>query len=357
MERVIGVRFQEAGKVYYFSPVGFEDVEVGEYVVVETSRGLEIARVVIAPGQVVLAELTEPLKPITRMALAEDIERAEQLKRKANDDLAVARQLARERELPMKIVSANYNLDGTRLTIYFTSEGRVDFRDFLRDLSQRLRTQVQLRPVGPRDQAKAVDGYGRCGRRLCCSSWLTSFPTISIKMAKEQDLPLNPAKISGLCGRLLCCLAYEDDTYKQLKAQLPKPGTLVSTPGGSAKVLAVNALKQVVTLQMETLEVVELPATALGIDRGVVRVITPPAAGTTGTAPGSPIAVAPPPPPLMPPAPARAPAAAPPPPRAEGRAQPAAPAPPPPTSESTAKRRGRRTRRGRRRGGKGQSGG
>jgi cell fate regulator YaaT (PSP1 superfamily) len=276
MESVIGVRFQEAGKIYYFSPVGFEDVEEGEYVVVETSRGLEVARVVVSPHQVVLAELTEPLKPIMRRATEEDIERSERLKAKAAEDVVVVRRLVQQRDLPMKVIHASYNLEGNRLTVFFTSEGRVDFRDLLRDLAQELHVQVQLRQVGPRDQAKAVGGYGRCGRRLCCTSWLTTFPAISIKMAKEQNLPLNPSKISGMCGRLLCCLAYEDDTYKQLKAQLPKPGTLVSTPSGNAKVLAVNALRQAVTLQMETFAVVELPAAALQMDRGVVRVVALP---------------------------------------------------------------------------------
>ena len=153
------------------------------------------------------------------------------------------------------------------------SEGRVDFRDLLRELSGNPGVQVQLRQVGPRDQAKAVDGYGICGRRLCCSSWLTSFPAISIKMAKEQNKPLSPSKISGQCGRLLCCLSYENDMYKQLKAQLPRPGTVVSTPGGEARVLAANALRQIVTLQMETLEVIDMPASALALDRGVVRIV------------------------------------------------------------------------------------
>ncbi|MER3419019.1 MAG: hypothetical protein C4290_00160, partial [Chloroflexota bacterium] len=276
MQTVVGVRFQEAGKVYYFSPEGFEDLEVGEYVVVETSRGLELARVVIAPSQVVNAEITEPLKPITRMAVAEDLERAELLKARAKQDLEAIRRMVQERNLPMKVVSASYNLDGSRLAIFFTSEGRVDFRDLIRDLAQTLGVQVQLRQVGPRDQAKAVDGYGICGRRLCCSSWLISFPAISIKMAKEQNKPLNPSKISGQCGRLLCCLAYENETYKQLKAELPKPGTMVSTPSGNARVLAANVLKQTVTLQMESLDVVEMPITALAIERGVVRVISVP---------------------------------------------------------------------------------
>ncbi len=370
MQKVVGVRFQEAGKVYYFSPEGFEDLEVGEYVVVETSRGLELARVVIAPSQVVNAEITEPLKPITRLAVAEDLERAELLKARARQDLEVIRRMVQERNLPMKVVSASYNLDGSRLAIFFTSEGRVDFRDLIRDLAHTLGVQVQLRQVGPRDQAKAVDGYGICGRRLCCSSWLISFPAISIKMAKEQNKPLNPSKISGQCGRLLCCLAYENDTYKQLKAELPKPGTLVSTPSGNARVLAANVLRQTVTLQMESLDVVEMPVSALAIDRGVVRIIStpsPPPAPTV-TPPPAPEARAPaapaqppasPPPaqarhPQPPPAPAPGPRAATPP-----RA--AKPAPPPPTAQGpstapapepgTGKKR-RRKRRGQRRRGK-----
>ncbi len=277
MQRVIGVRFQEAGKLSYFSPEGFDDVEAGEYVVVETSRGLELARVVIPASLVVAAELTEPLKPISRAGFSEDIEQAERLKGKAQADLEVVRRIVRAHQLPMKVVSASYNLEGSRLSVFFTSESRVDFRDLLRELGQALGVPVQLRQVGPRDQAKAVDGYGVCGRRLCCSSWLISFPAISIKMAKEQNKPLNPSKISGQCGRLLCCLAYENDTYRQLKAELPRPGATVSTPAGDARVLAVNALRQIVTLQMATMEVVELPASALALDRGVVRMVAPPA--------------------------------------------------------------------------------
>lgn len=368
MQKVVGVRFQEAGKVYYFSPEGFEDLEVGEYVVVETSRGLELARVVIAPSQVVNAEITEPLKPITRRAVAEDLERAELLKARAKQDLEVIRRMVQERDLPMKVVSASYNLDGSRLAIFFTSEGRVDFRDFIRDLSQTLGVQVQLRQVGPRDQAKAVDGYGICGRRLCCSSWLISFPAISIKMAKEQNKPLNPSKISGQCGRLLCCLAYENETYKQLKAELPKPGTVVSTPSGTARVLAANVLKQTVTLQMESLEVVEMPISALALDRGVVRVIaaptpTPEPSATPSPAPEARVPAAP--PPSTPTLPAQAHRPQPPPaptpgPRAATPPRAAKPAPPPaaqgpsaaPAPEPGTGKKRRRKRRGQRRRGK-----
>lgn len=276
MEDIVGVRFHEAGKIYYFASAGYENLEVGEYVVVETSRGQELARVVIAPGQVLNAELTEPLKAITRLAYDDDLERADRLQKKAAEAVEVARRKARDSHLAMKVVSGSYDLDGARLTLLFTSEGRIDFRDLVREVASAIGSQVQLRQVGPRDQAKIVDGYGRCGRRLCCSSWLVSFPAISIKMAKDQDLPLNPSKISGQCGRLLCCLSYENDLYRQVKQSLPRPGTWVSTPTGNARVLAVNVPRESVTLQMETMQVVDVPIQELGMDRGLVRILSEP---------------------------------------------------------------------------------
>ena len=270
---VLGVRFQEAGRIYYFEPGGYEDeLTVGSYAVVETSRGVELGRVVIAPGQVLSADLTEPLKPVIRPATRDDIDRAEDLREQAHAVTDLARERAHALGLPMKVVSAQYTLDGTRLTVYFTSEGRVDFRDLVRDLAGKVRAQVQLRQVGPRDQAKVIGGYGRCGRRLCCTSWLTAFPAISIKMAKEQNLPLNPAKISGQCGRLLCCLSYENDIYKKLKAELPKPDAMLSTPAGAARVLAVNAVKQMITRELvEGRQRIEATVEQLGFARGVTR--------------------------------------------------------------------------------------
>lgn len=274
---VVGVRFQEAGKIYYFTSAGYDNLEPGEYVVVETSRGLELARIVIAPDQVVNAELTEPLKPIIRPATDDDLARAEALKQRANQDVETAKGRSRAAGIPMKVISGSYNLDGSRLTLFFTSEGRIDFRDLVREVSHLVGAQVQLRQVGPRDQAKVVGGYGRCGRRLCCSSWLVNFPAISIKMAKEQDLPLNPSKISGQCGRLLCCLSYENEMYRQVKQALPRPGTFVSTPSGVARVHAVNVPREVVTLQMtETYQYVDVPVQDLGLDRGVVRILDKP---------------------------------------------------------------------------------
>lgn len=281
MEDVVGVRFQEAGKIYYFSSAGYDNLEVGEYVVVETSRGQELARIIIAPGQVLNAELTEPLKPITRLAYDDDMEQAERLRKKAEGEVDLARRKANEAGLPMKVFSGSYDLEGKRLTLQFTSEDRIDFRDLVREVSAVTGSQVQLRQVGPRDQAKVVGGYGRCGRRLCCSSWLVSFPAISIKMAKEQDLPLNPSKISGQCGRLLCCLSYENDMYREVKQALPRPGTYLSTPTGNARVLAVNVPREVITMQMETLEIVDVPIQELGMERGLVRILNgppPPAA-------------------------------------------------------------------------------
>jgi cell fate regulator YaaT (PSP1 superfamily) len=274
---VVGVRFQEAGKIYYFEAGGHEDLSAGSPVVVETSRGIELGRVVIAPGQVLNAELTEPLKPIVRPGTPDDIQQADRLKLKAQEAARLARERAAVLGLPMKIAGAQYTLDGTRLTVFFTAEDRVDFRELVRDLARYVHAQVQLRQVGPRDQAKLIGGYGRCGRRLCCTSWLTAFPTISIKMAKEQNLPLNPSKISGQCGRLLCCLSYENDIYKQLRTELPKPDSWVSTPSGNARVMAVNAIKQIVVLQLENAQVIEATVAELGLSLGVTRPIAPPA--------------------------------------------------------------------------------
>ncbi|HLZ70141.1 MAG TPA: stage 0 sporulation family protein [Dehalococcoidia bacterium] len=273
---VVGVRFQEAGKIYYFEPGGYPDLTAGESVVVETSRGIELGRVVIPPGQVLNTELTEPLKPILRPGTPEDIDRADRLKVQAREATQLARGRAAALGLPMKVVAAQYTLDGSRLTVFFTAEDRVDFRELVRDLAQHVHVQVQLRQVGPRDQAKLIGGYGRCGRRLCCTSWLTAFPTISIKMAKEQNLPLNPSKISGQCGRLLCCLSYENDIYKQLRTELPKPESWLSTPSGNARVMAVNAIKQIVVLQMENAQIIEMTVAQLGFSLGVARPIAPP---------------------------------------------------------------------------------
>lgn len=257
----VGIRFKEAGKIYYFDARGFE-LEVSNYVVVDTSHGQEIGRVVIAPDQVIATEIKETLKPIQRLAESEDLERAADLKKRAGEQIVLARERAREQRLDLRIVAGDYSLDGTQLTCYFVAADQVDFRSLAKDLSSQFEVRVQLLQIGDRDRAKIVDGIGRCGERLCCSSWLGTFPTVTIKMAKDQDLPLNPSKLSGACGRLLCCLTYEHEEYREIKGGLPKVGARISTPTGDAKVLKINVPKETITLLTgEPMERVEMPLT------------------------------------------------------------------------------------------------
>ena len=257
-QAVVGVRFKEAGRVFYFDAGGLS-LEVGQRVVVQTTQGSEMARVVIAPDQVLASEINEPLNPVLRIAETSDLEQADSLKDTVRGDLEVARKKVEEHDLPMRLVGGDFNLEGSQLTIYFTAEQRVDFRNLVRDLASSLNKRVQLLQVGDRDRAKLMGGIGHCGYQLCCRSWLTSFPSISIRMAKEQDVPLNPAKISGVCGRLLCCLAFEHELYREVRGQLPKIGQFVSTPAGKAKLIGINVPKQTVSLQMvEGLTIVEM---------------------------------------------------------------------------------------------------
>ncbi|GBD24331.1 hypothetical protein HRbin29_02009 [bacterium HR29] len=245
---VVGVRFRNAGRIFYFDSAGMR-LEAGEYVVVETARGPEVGRVVIAPDQVVVNELgDEPLQPVLRLATEADIRRSEELHRKAQEVLREARDLARDLQFGGHLDAAEFSLDGKRLTISYSAEERLDHRELGRALAERFGVRVELRPIGARDRAKIVGGYGICGRELCCASWLATFPSISIRMAKNQDLPLTPEKISGLCGRLLCCLSYEDEVYQEMRRTLPKVGQRCSTPTGEARVVAVNVLRREVTL-------------------------------------------------------------------------------------------------------------
>jgi cell fate regulator YaaT (PSP1 superfamily) len=208
--KIVGVRFKQAGRVYYFDPSGI-DLKVKEYVVVNTARGPKVGEVIIAPEQVITSNVAGPLKPVMRKAEEEDIRRTKELAAKEIEALNESSKLVTKLNVPMKLLSAEYSLDGSHLTIFFKAADRVDFRELVRELIGRLKVRVELRQVGPRDEAKLVGGYGRCGRELCCASYLGDFAPVSIKMAKEQNLPLNPMKIAGSCGRLLCCLAYESE--------------------------------------------------------------------------------------------------------------------------------------------------
>lgn len=261
---IAGVRFGKAGKIEYYHASGMR-LEAGESVVVETSRGPIVGRIVIAPDQVVVNELgKDSLPPILRLATDEDLLQADELTTRASNLIQRARQLAKETGFEGHLDAASFPLDGKRITFSFTSEDRQEYRDFVRAASKEFDVRVDMRHLGARDRAKMLGGYGICGRELCCSSWLTTFPSISIRMAKEQELPLNPDKISGLCGRLLCCLSYEHEGYKEMRRTLPKIGQLCSTPTGEGKVVAVNVLRRQVTLRVGN-ERIEVGPADLGL--------------------------------------------------------------------------------------------
>ncbi len=258
MAEIVGIRFKKTGKVYYFAPAGI-DLEVNDYVVVQTTRGLELGQVVIAPKQVLASDVDKPLKPVVRKAEPEDIERAQELEAKEREALAECSRLIAKLQLPMKLLSAEYNLDGSRLTFHFSAAERVDFRELVRELASHLKVRVEMRQMRPRDVAKLIGGCGRCGRPLCCTSFLSEFAPVSIRMAKEQGLPLNPMKISGCCGRLMCCLVYENEQYHIMKEKLPKEGQQVSTAMGVARVVGSNPLKETVLVELENEVTMELP--------------------------------------------------------------------------------------------------
>ena len=266
MPDVVGIRFKRAGTIYYFDPAGIT-LELGDQVVVDTARGLTIGKVVIAPKQVLASELTEPLKPVLRKAEPEDLRLMEELRAKEKETLATCESVVARFGLHMKMLGAEYNLDGSRLTFFFSAEGRVDFRALVRELTATFKTRIELRQVGARDEAKLIGDFGRCGRPLCCASHLCSFDGVSMKMAKEQDLPLNPTKISGVCGRLLCCLSYESELYRALKEKLPKVGQVVATPMGEAKVVGSNPIKETVLVQLESGATMELPLAQIGAEK------------------------------------------------------------------------------------------
>jgi cell fate regulator YaaT (PSP1 superfamily) len=255
---IVGIRFRPAGRIYYFDPQG-QSYTTGQYVIVETVRGTEAGRVVIASKKLAESDLTDPLKPVLRLASEDELRMMLSLKSKEKDALVQCARHVVQHNLPMKLVEAEYTFDGSRLTFYFTADERVDFRALVRDLAATFRTRIELRQIGARDQAKLQGGVGMCGKTLCCSSWITDFGVVSIKMAKEQDLPLNPSKISGVCGRLLCCLSYENDNYIQAKQVMPQVGTMLDTPSGLGKVVSINVPKEYVEVMLESGVIIQVP--------------------------------------------------------------------------------------------------
>jgi len=262
MAEVAGVRFRKSGKIYYFDPAGMA-LKLGDDVVVETASGLGLGRIAMFTTSAEAGELAAPLKPVVRLATAEDREKAARLCTREKDALAETNRLVAKLGLPMKLISAEYNLDATHLTVFFSAEGRVDFRDLVRELSHSLRVRVELRQVGPRDETKLLGGFGRCGREHCCATFLDEFSPVSIKMAKVQDLPLNPMKISGVCGRLLCCLGYECEQYRLIKEKMPREGQKVLTEQGPAVVVGSNTLEEKVLVEYETGVRLEVPLAKL----------------------------------------------------------------------------------------------
>ena len=252
MPLVIGVRFNPASKVYYFDPGDLTGLKAGEFVVVETARGEEVGKVVIPPREVDQDEIVGRLKGVQRLASALDLTQLTYYRHKEQNALERCQQKVQEHNLPMKVVRAEYNYDGSRLVFFFAAEKRVDFRKLVQDLARSFRARIELRQIGVRDEAKLMGGLGRCGLTLCCATWLTDFDPVSIRMAKQQDLPLSPMEISGVCGRLLCCLAYEKDFYVEMAEQLPRRGSTVETPRGQGRVVDVNLVKETIQVELES---------------------------------------------------------------------------------------------------------
>ena len=246
MVKVIGVRFRNAGKIYYFAPGKYE-IKSGQHVIVETARGIEYGYVVLGTREVEDGKVVQPLKSVIRMATKEDEDVEEANKKKEKDAFKVCLEKIRKHNLEMKLIDVEYTFDNNKILFYFTADGRIDFRELVKDLAAVFKTRIELRQVGVRDETKIVGGIGICGRPLCCHSYLSEFIPVSIKMAKEQNLSLNPTKISGVCGRLMCCLKNEEETYEYLNSKLPNVGDYVTTDDGlKGEVHSVNVLRQTV---------------------------------------------------------------------------------------------------------------
>ena len=258
MIKVVGIRFQRAGKIYYFDPLDY-DLETAMHVIVETARGIEMGTVLIPPKEVDDDKVVQPLKPVIRIATDDDEKVIEKNKEKEAEAYVICKEKIAKHGLDMKLVAAEYTFDNNKLLFYFTADGRIDFRELVKDLASVFRTRIELRQIGVRDETKMLGGIGICGRELCCRSYLTDFVPVSIKMAKEQNLSLNPTKISGVCGRLICCLKNEQETYEYLNSRLPSVGDSVITPTGMhGEVSGVNVLRQLVKVVVDNGEEKEL---------------------------------------------------------------------------------------------------
>ena len=250
MIKVIGVRFKKAGKIYYFSPADF-DKKKGQYVIVETARGIEFGECVIGIKEISEEEIVSPLKSVIRIAEEKDILKHKENKPKEVEALDICWKKIQEHKLDMKLIDVEYTFDNNKVIFYFTADGRVDFRELVKDLATIFKTRIELRQIGVRDEAKMVGGLGPCGRPMCCSTFLGDFASVSIKMAKEQNLSLNPTKISGICGRLMCCLNYEQSTYEEIRKRLPKVGAIVKTEYGNGVVTSNSIVKEMVKVKLK----------------------------------------------------------------------------------------------------------
>ena len=273
MKKIIGVRFKRLGKIYFFDPKWLE-VKKGENVIVETSQGEEIAEVVVTNRLVEEEKITTPLKKVLRLASQRDLKHAEECRKKEKEAFEVCKKKIKEHGLEMTLTDVEYKFDNSKILFYFTADGRIDFRELVKDLAAIYKTRIELRQIGVRDEVKRIGGNGVCGRELCCCSFLRDFETVSIKMAKEQNISLNPSKISGNCGRLMCCLKYEQDVYEDKLKRLPNVGAIVKTPDGEGEIDTIEILKEVVRVKFKNGDIYnykKYPASEIKVIKDTVK--------------------------------------------------------------------------------------
>ena len=258
MYEVVQVRLREAGKISYFSTSGMK-FKAGDHVIVEADRGLDYGEVLSGTEAILDSDIEEPLKKIIRKSNPWDMHQIEKNKKKIKEVMDTCAKKIQERRLSMKLIDAEFSFDRSKIIFYFTADGRVDFRDLVKDLANVFKARIELKQIGVRDEAKMLGGLGPCGRALCCATYLKDFEPVTIKMAKEQNLPLNPTKISGLCGRLMCCLSYEHKTYKELMKGAPREGDIIKTEKGNGKVVSINAIKRCAVVELEDGSFLEIP--------------------------------------------------------------------------------------------------